>query len=795
MSDIVDRRGFGLICGLAYAATLLILVWTRLEAPAPLLAGVAALGLAAGGQLLRAASARRRGIAPAPSGERFLGAAIVILGLAAGAALFVQHRFDGIAADWEDLVSRREMQRVTELDRRVRRLIERSEAAAVQAAKLAAERPEEADDETLLGELERVRSAYRVAALAVFDDVGELRAWAGDHRGPLPVEAKRAGHEIIYAERPLFGYLYVSIPVEGRPEHALAAVLMQTGLALETGAPMGFAEEFARRTGARPYFGPGPTRDADWALVVDGDTLAHATFDPYTQAEWRAELGANARKAVVPLTLLAIVALSTAWLRRWRSARGATAFPLLGLTAALAIAPLGGVLGSERLFSPGLFLLPAPGEVSLGRFLAVLIPLAALTAVARPVTLEGRAGRIGLGAGALAVALGFPTALGLLIDGAAPTLLEGGPYLWAGLFPAALTVLTMVAALALPSTRPGPVRTIPVLAGLATTVLLALVIAVRWRLTRTIDPWMPALWAVPFALVATGVIAYQGRWSRLIRWLLAGWLAASVVVPYLWATEVQAKLSAAEREIATLGINPDPFLDYMLRQFAAESQRRHARGEDGVELLYRSWVASGLAREAYPARISLLERDRERVALEVGEPAPVRAGDPAPRDVLARVLERARGSRLPALEPAPRVYGASQVLAVPLPGDDAIVLVVRPRRSLAQPTILAPLFGAEPRPNTEFTLIPATHGQPVPRSEIEWIRTEEWLAQRDAVALPRRRVPRTLRVAYPVGRCAPGSRDAAPRRGARVPGRALDLRPRRAWRASGARRGVGRLAA
>lgn len=728
MSDIVDRRGLDVVCGLLYAATILLLVWTRIHGPEPVLAAGLLLTSAIATLLVRILRARRRpagdGASKAARGERVLIIAAALVGLISAAALMADHRLDRIASDWEELVARHEARRVVDLDRRLTRVIERSERAAERAARAAATHPAENRD-ALFGELERIRSTYRVEALAVIDDAGELNGWAGDHRGPLPIEAKRAGRGIIYAERPLFGYLYVSVPVEGRGEHAVAAVLMQTGLALETGTLTGFAEEFAHRSGVRPYFGPGAARDADWSLIVDGQTLAHATFEPPSQAEWRAEVEAAARRVIVPLGLLTVLVLGIAWLRRWRASRRAAVLPLAGLGVALLASPLGGVLGPERVFSPTLFLLPAPGEISLGRLLSVLVPLAALAAAARPIVLEDDALRRARVGGPLAVALGFAGALELLTRGAAPSLLEGGPYLWAGLFPAALLLLTVFAALALPNARPGPIRIVPIAAGIATSLVLAAVVVARWRITRVIDPWMPALWALPFALVATGVIVYSGRFGRLIRWLLAGWIAASAVVPFLWVHEVQAKLLAAEREIAALGDNPDPFLDYGLRQFAAEAQRRHARGEDGVELLYRSWVTSGMAREAYPARITLQTGDRARVALDVGELMTVRTDVAPPAELLARVVERARTSRRPVLEPAPRVHGASQVLAVPLTADEAITVAVRPRRSLAQPTVLAPLIGAEARPNTEFSLVPATPGHPVVHSEIEWVATDD----------------------------------------------------------------------
>src|SRR5690606_22904030 len=322
-------------------------------------------------------------------------------------------------------------------------------------------------------------------------------------------------------------------------------------------------------------------------------------------------------------------------------------------------------LGLGTLFSPALFLLPFPVDVSLGRFFAVLLPVAALAATlrSRPVPpgrmrrrlavgavvtaaafsigvrlLVGAAGpsllesshylwwvlqpatvlllapalrarpvtpaalRCRLAVGAVVTAAAFSIGVRLLVGAAGPSVLESSHYLWWVLQPATVLLLALVAALAMPQigaaeqagmTAEGPARgrarvwagaarhvppgrtavaadaaaggtrtrmppwlTSPaalVGAGLFTSAALAFLLVARWNATRSVNPLLPLLWAGPFVLLALGSAPNRGRGGRLMRWLAAGWLAASLATPYLWTAHLDARLRAAEREIATLG--------------------------------------------------------------------------------------------------------------------------------------------------------------------------------------------------------------------------------------------------
>jgi signal transduction histidine kinase len=737
----VGRHLLTLSIVFAYAAMLLVVAWSR-SFEAAYVPMAAAFLLVAGVGLHRVRGAvRRSGGARGP--VAFAASMIVAVALAVASATVVSHRLGQLGTHWDAELATQRAALVSRLERRTALELERGRQAVRRAA--AAVGAGEGGD--LFAAVAGIRGRTGVDALAVFSEAGELVAWAGDHRGPIPSEIRVASEPVRYIERPLFSYLYFSEAVEGRGGRVVAAILFQTGLDSESAGPLGVAERFAARTGSRPYFAAGPGIEGGWPWVVGSDTVAYVRFEPITQAEARIVIGNAGRRIILPLAGLAVVFGTVAW-HRSRPRRGLrAATPLLASMAILGIAPVGPALGAERLFSPALFLLPVPPELSLGRMLLLLLPLAALAAGTRPAVVNGGRGRVAVLLGALAVALGFPGGLSLLVDGAAPSLLKGGAPYWGAFQLVLLLVLTLIAGLALPQGgagegTPAPpsdggrnrvTRPILITLGLATSLVLAGIVIVRWQLAQRVDPWVPALWAVPFVFLGMGLVPAVGRPSRLLRWLTAAWLGGTAVLPHLWVTQLAARLDAAERDLATLGLRPDPFLDYLLHQFAADVVRRDARGEDGVAMLYRSWVASGLARGAYPARVSVWGADgRRETDLPLGDIFGTdRSAAPSSR-ILRDALSRARETGMPVLASPPEAPGATQLLAVPLLGDRVVTVFVPPRRSLDRLTILAPIVGAEPNPTMRLTLTPEVRDRAHPPEAFGWTATEQgW--RREAV--------------------------------------------------------------
>ena len=249
---------------------------------------------------------------------------------------------------------------------------------------------------------------------------------------------------------------------------------------------------------------------------------------------------------------------------------------------------------------------------------------------------------------------------------------------------------------------------------------LGMIIVRSWDGVNPLPVWLAALWVIPFVM---GAIALGPRSGRLARWLAVGWLSATAVLPFLWVAHVNARLRGAEQDVATLGNRPDPFLDYLLRRFANEVRRRHDRGEAGVELLYRTWVSSGFAEEAYPARIMLWDTARPREQLPLGGPSEV-TGDTIPT-FLRALVDEARATRAQKMERIPDVRDVNLAMAVPLDSEEVVSVVVPPRRELERSASLAPFVGTEHPVETQLTLVQSKPGQPEPDTVMTWVRNAE----------------------------------------------------------------------
>lgn len=719
----LDRYGVWLTWASALCAASFILVWARSFAAAYIVvSAVAVIGCV--WLLWRARPAVR------PGGKHLYGAmAVLVTTLALGAV--VQQRFERIEHDWHALAGEREAKLARILERRMSEVIERGRHAAARAAETAIEvaaGPAPVQETgPLFDALAALRAQTRVDAIVVFTERGGLKAWSGDHRGTIPEEVRLGATGTHFVERPLYSYLYFSSPVPGRRERAVAAVLVETSLARRPGGASSVGEEvgvtgaFAASTSMRASFHPGagPGPGVVWRLVEGRDTIVHARFQATTQSDLRAGVEKGARMFAVPGALAAIALLSLGWLRTPESRRSrlASALPLAAWAVALVVAPLGATFGIERLYSPLLFVLPTPGDLTLGVVLAALLPVGALAATARPPALAGRSYIIALGAGAAAVALGYAGAIRLFIDSATPLLLAGGAAYWLALAFAAVVLLTVLTALALPRHRPHPPRRagrarlkapgmIPGVAGLVVSALLAVLVSFALERTYAVGTGagtgFAALWAIPFLMVAAGGAFFSGRTGRLLRWLAAGWLAVSAVLPHLWSAHVDARLNAAERELESLGAQPPPIVEFLLHEFWREARDRELAGEDGLHLLYRSWVASGLAREPFGAYVMLWSsRGEPEVELGLG-------GAERPSAAIAVLHNHV----LHALETGTHWIGGqtglpqmARPMVAPLPSGRVVSVTIPPRRALERTGALAPFLGVPVDPELHLTLV------------------------------------------------------------------------------------------
>jgi len=223
----------------------------------------------------------------------------------------------------------------------------------------------------------------------------------------------------------------------------------------------------------------------------------------------------------VLLTFAALVAFALSYLAAPKAMRGPRAAPLLALIPLLALAPLGEVLGVPSVFMPSRFVLPR--DLTLGRALLLLAPVAALVASGRRRTISPHRLWLAAVAGAAAVAIIYPGGLRLFIDAATRSLLEYGTSLWVALQFATVLALATVTALALPRSRLAPgvppawyarlLAPAGALVALLAGLLVALLASPMAPTTR-----YAALWCIPFVLVAFGAANGWSRRAGLRRW-------------------------------------------------------------------------------------------------------------------------------------------------------------------------------------------------------------------------------------------------------------------------------------
>ncbi|HSJ31086.1 MAG TPA: ATP-binding protein [Longimicrobiales bacterium] len=704
----------------AFGATVLTLYllvwWTRQLEVGWLIAATAALISA----VVLTWLAWRRRAAPGP-----LVLSLGLLLLGTGFATVTTWQFDRIGLNWNSIVEQRQARMGAELNARMSDVVERGMASAQQAAAIAGSRSESTD---MFRPLATLLEQYQVDGLALYTQQGGLLAWAGEHRGELPDTLWMREMTAYFEERPLFSYVYFPVLVPGREEYAIAAVLVETGV-ISDGSDGGIGEVVEARTQTRASFRSGGGTDEVWSLVVGGDTIVHARLEPLTQRSWRERLERTARVVVLLSVLFAFIALCVAWLRSTGPTRPpwAAALPLAALLPVVMAAPLRETFGAERLFSPVLFTLP-PRDNSLGALLAVLLPLTALVAGARRRQRPVYRPALRIAAGALVVAAAYPLVLRLLFAGTTTTLLEGTPAYWYAFQLAAVLILSIVTLFSLPrrnapgekaaAAPTGPRQRLLLAGAVLLSIAFAVLITFAGDQSQRLPLFVASLWLLPFALGAAALAPESGRSGALSRLLLAGWLAGTAVLPHMWRAHVDARLAAAERQLESLGTRADPFLHYLLEDFGNQARDRFAAGETGVQLLYRTWVASGLAQQPYPARIVLWSGSGESLVPEVQL-----GSAPMPRVAeerqLDNLLRSARSQTSWAIIEFSDVPDLSRLLTVPLADGSLITVMVPPRRTLDRISAVAPFLGVIAPATTRLNLVEASGPEPQ-QTFIEW---------------------------------------------------------------------------
>ncbi len=642
--------------------------------------------------------------------------AAVALILAVLAAFGGSRELDRIALDWESIREVREDEVQALLSGAMDRTIEEGDLAL---ELLLATPIEEA---TASPTLASIRRATRMEALAIFDGDGQLVSWDGTHHGRIPAAARAGESLYLYAERPLFGYLYFTAPMPDGEGTAMAARLLRSDLPPTlNGADGGFASQFEAATGAVVQISTAERIEGEsvWDLRWENEVLLSVALAPVTQAQLRERLVARWGGIVTVLLLLAWLLLARA-----TAASGGSRLPAgLSVVAVVLLLPVGALMGLPALFSPADFLLPGPLDITLGRLLVLGAVGALLVGFLR--TPSGGLVRALLGV--TAALAGYATVLWFFRNGAAPELLAGGDIEWVGYTVTLGLFLSLVGAVTL-----RPIRSDDLTGRRYGFLLLSLVaaaalsIALTFRVfTGPVLPWsVLLLWALPFLFATMGLDSGDGMRAPGLRWLVAIVLGMSLALPFAFGDRVTARMTVAEREVERLGTRVDPYLEFLLHRMGEEAAELRRADRDPVEILYGAWMGSGLGWEGYPIWLTHWSPDGmpvEELMVGVSEerpPIPVELVDEA--DDTGNVVIRR-------FEFADMHY----VAVVPLPEGGRVTAVLPPRRALAPASPLGPLLTPD-RPGREtLVLIPLLPGEvPGETGVFRWIPTEEgWQAE------------------------------------------------------------------
>jgi two-component system nitrogen regulation sensor histidine kinase NtrY len=670
------------------------------------------------------------------AGRAWRAAGALAFAAAVSIAAGVQFRLGEISRDWPRVRAQAEERAAADLRDGLDDLLDRADTAVKGAASAATRlkvEPGAPVGGALFEELFRLRRENGISALAVFGPDGAPLAWSGEHRGSIPDSVRLGLRGYSYSAGPIFGYVYFTRPFSGG-RNVVAAVLLESHVAVGEGATP-FAERFAREHGITPRFTtPDRAQGAsvwDWTL---GSPILSVVFSTLTQERWRDRLVDRGRWVVGAAWLLAFLVVGGAW---FGTRRRSPDVPVAVGTAALLVLPLGQMLGTEGLFSPLSFVLPGPGDLTLGQTASLLAGASVwLLARSRPARLTERVplwARIPLAGGVLV------GALRLIRLSAAEAVLAAHP---AGgmVLPAALTLLATIPLYLLLGASPrrlsGRARAEMAAVALVLAALLGAAAALWWEPGRSLPWWSPALWAVPFGLLALALPRAQTGRGALLPWLAAGWIAGTMALPHLWVMHLEARLGQAEQEIAKLGTKADPFLDFLLRQLAEKALLRAAEGREGVSLLYQSWVEADLARQGYEGRLTLWEGDRPAAELRLSDAAQI------PPEMVPEILAAARAAEEPIVRRYTELDALHYLLVVPLPGGRTVTAAIPPRRHVGRSTALSGFLdpSGEPDPEsgiTSLTLVPAPPATQVSGpGGMRWISTESGWRSEAVVEFP-----------------------------------------------------------
>lgn len=680
-----------------------LLAWTRVDSPWVLAAASLCIALSA----VRVARGRRHA------------SAILLLGAGVVVGFHTDAETRRLSSDWADYWEERKSAVAERVGVEFDALVaegERTVARVSELARIGLTVP------PLQDSLASILEESGMTAVAILDENGRLLAWKGSHHGRFPDGVVAGASRYAYSGTPLFSYLYFTAAVPGSGETAVAASLMGSDLPAPFASGLGdFASRFTDQSGERIRIesseraaGPG-VLDLGWP----DETLLSITIIEPDPSVRRSEVRAL-RVAVV------VVLAALAWLfHAFDGSRGGVRYAVGGLVAAAALVPLDSILQTPEFLALATQQLDGPLPLSLGRVLLLGAAAAPIVILAVP---RWRP-RSGVWILPVTVAVSFPLVLSWVGDIAPLAVLGSTDLQWIVLQLAATLILTLVAGTALLFRSTADSGRGPGLAvvGMAVAMGLGVAVAAGVRTGPHVAPGLALLWALPAILIGRGVEA--GRRISYPRWFCAFWLSATAVLPFAWSMRTEARMAIAEEQLGQLGIAPDPEVHTLLDRFANQVDSLHQAGAGAVEMMYQSWVSSGLSAQGSPIFLTLWSGEgnpEQELRLGVKGDLPPVVGERLPRI-------RAAGSR------EHHLLGEVDVrhlIAVPLPDGQVVTGTIPPRRTIAEPSGLGPLFATvEEGGDQEFlTLVLSPEGNPGPGpGRVEWSRNAEgWMGESSA---------------------------------------------------------------
>jgi two-component system nitrogen regulation sensor histidine kinase NtrY len=642
-------------------------------------------------------------------GWRRRGLAATLVGLTAAVAV-TQARLTAIETRWPEQREQRVQAASERLSGDLHAALHRADRLALSALEASAD-----DRSAALQGLQRLVPSHGAeTSVVVLDPEGDVWAWAGRHRLPPVAEGDSIGSRAT-------GY-YVVLEarrhsVEGRT--AVAGVLIWAHPAVPDRA-RSLAELFREGTEVGlTVYPPGSAPDSVDVFDYEEPTTAGPRLlfsvrpvPPEQGTAKQRAYGGGGRIATWLILVTMALALSL-------TARPLERFAVLGGLLWLAVrAPVGGALNLQPYFSPATFFRPLLGPLSGSAgalaLAGTLLTIAGVWLWRR--RLPRRWYGVAIGSALLLVSPYLISSLGRGITPPAGGVSVG---LWLSWH---LAILVSAAALIVPTAAlfRGSAQDSPPATRIATGVAIAFAAAtvgvLVWSPRGGWPDWYTFLWTPALVLVCLPA----PRWATISGIALVAGSSAALVT---WGAELAGKIQVAQRDIARLGVEPDPLAVPLLERFGEQVLQGPAP-TNGSEM-YALWHGSPLGEQGYPSHLALWSPTGSLL-----DELPLDSLD-LPLSLLSTMVRELGGGDSLRIAQLTRVPGVHYIVLARVGDDEIMTASVGPRSQLVTPGRVGKLLepGRVRSPLYRLTLSPpAGPSTQLPRPR--W-RREGWVVRNE----------------------------------------------------------------